>query len=158
MLCFYSENVYDIAYRVVNDDDDGKDINKILRLDDAFCIQYNMSQDDTTCAKHMDPSDITVNICLEKTMDCVGSQVVFYGRQDLKNIDSECNCNDEELADENFSFMVDQMEGYATIHWGHHPHMTLPLRNGRRTNIVLTYCFQDVTKSGVISRTCYLAS
>merc|ERR1712071_685883 len=33
-----------------------KDLHKDLRLDDAFCIHYNMSQKDTTCAKHRDPS------------------------------------------------------------------------------------------------------
>ena len=37
-----------------------------IRLDDAFCVHYNMDQDDTSGAKHMDPSDVTVNMCLEK--------------------------------------------------------------------------------------------
>ena len=45
-----------------------------IRLDDAFCIHYNTSQQDSSGAKHMDPSDITVNMCLEKTDDLVGSE------------------------------------------------------------------------------------
>ncbi|GMH85512.1 hypothetical protein TL16_g10254 [Triparma laevis f. inornata] len=50
-----------------------------IKLDDVFCISYNTSQHDSRCAKHQDPSDITVNICLERTLDLGGSQILFYG-------------------------------------------------------------------------------
>jgi len=119
-------------------------------LDDAFCIQYNMSYDDTTCAKHMDPSDITVNMCFEKSKDVTGSQVVFYGTQQLPSM------NENNIYDEEYEFLVDQKEGYCTIHYGKHPHKTLPLLSGQRTNVILTYCFKDDGQSDALQRTCYL--
>ena len=122
-----------------------------LRLDDAFCVHYNTSQHDSGGAKHMDPSDITVNMCLEKTADVVGSHVLFYGTQPLKNNDVE-----EKKEGDQFRYHVNQVEGIATIHWGHHPHETTPLLDGgRRTNVVLTYCYKDKTRSDVVTRTCY---
>ena len=57
-----------------------------IKLDDAFCIHYNMSQEDTSGAKHMDPSDITLNLCLDKSDDCDGSQVMFYGTKALQSV------------------------------------------------------------------------
>lgn len=119
-----------------------------IRLDDAFCVHYNMSQQDTTGAKHTDPSDITVNMCIENSKDTKGSQVLFHGRQSLEKVRQ----GDEAAPDK---FLVEQLPGYATIHWGIHPHETTALRRGRRTNIVLTYCYTDPNKSDVESRTCY---
>jgi len=55
-----------------------------IRLDDAFCVHYNMDQDDTTGAKHVDPSDITVNMCLQKSKDARGSYVLFHGTKQLQ--------------------------------------------------------------------------
>eukprot|EP00978_Attheya_sp_CCMP212_P027647 scaffold93104_cov42-Attheya_sp.AAC.1 len=128
-----------------------------LQLDDAFCIQYNTAQDDTTCAKHMDPSDVTVNMCLEKTADTTGSHVLFYGTQSpmipSANNNGTTMCSTPETE---FQFLVEQKEAYATIHWGKHSHMTTPLKSGRRTNIILTYCFAD--KSDALNRTCYATS
>jgi hypothetical protein len=125
-----------------------------LRLDDAFCVHYNMDQDDTSGAKHTDPSDITVNICLQKLDDAQGSQVLFYGSKTLENT---ATSNEEhnkggvlpEL------FLVSQEAGYATIHYGDHPHETMSLQKGTRTNIVLTYCYSDPNRSDVETRTCY---
>ena len=122
-----------------------------IRLDDAFCVHYNMSQDDTSGAKHTDPSDITVNMCLEKSEDVQGSQVLFYGTQRLGGVENFA----EKAASDDFKFLVEQIPGYATIHWGHHPHETVRLMKGRRTNIVLTYCFSDASRSDVTMRTCY---
>lgn len=142
-----------------------------LRLDDAFCIHYNTSQDDTSGGKHVDPSDITVNLCLEKTQDVEGSQVLFYGtqqlftpqRMDVNNMDKTEDdaartsvISPKESGD--FSFLVEQEEGYATIHWGHHPHRTMPLTSGRRTNVVLTYCYSDSSRSDAALRCCYTTS
>jgi hypothetical protein len=122
-----------------------------IRLDDAFCVHYNMSQDDTSGAKHTDPSDITVNMCLEKSEDVQGSEVLFYGTQCLVGVENSA----EKAASANFKFLVEQIPGYATIHWGHHPHETTALLKGRRTNIVLTYCYSDASRSDVTMRTCY---
>jgi len=140
-------------------EDQPSDVKECLRLDDAFCIHYNTEQDDTTCAKHMDPSDITVNMCLEKSDDVTGSEVKFYGTQSLQHIKkADENLNKGAGQGEDFSFLVNQEQGYATIHYGCHPHETIPLKRGRRTNIVLTYCYKDESKSGVALRTCYATS
>ena len=122
-----------------------------VRLDDAFCVHYNMSQDDTSGAKHMDPSDITVNMCMKKTNDVEGSFVMFHGTQKLRNVEPKSE-------DPGFCFLVPQEEGYATIHFGNHPHETTPLlKGGQRTNIVLTYCYIDESRSDVNKRSCYFS-
>jgi hypothetical protein len=117
-----------------------------IRLDDAFCIHYNMEQDDTAGAKHTDPSDITVNMCLEKTADTQGSEVLFYGTHSLNGEDADPTIE---------KFLVEQEPGFATIHWGAHPHETMALRSGSRTNIVFTYCYRDSNQSQAHKRTCY---
>mgnify|MGYP003546462509 CR=1 FL=1 len=122
---------------------------KEIRLDDAFCIHYNMTQEDTTGAKHMDPSDITVNLCITKSDDCKGSDVMFHGTKALQGVDSSIETRTD------FCFRVNQEPLYATLHWGSHPHETTRLEKGDRTNIVLTYCFADPSRSDVSSRTCY---
>jgi len=119
-----------------------------IRLDDAFCIHYNTKQADTSGAKHMDPSDITVNLCIDKSEDCEGSHVRFHGTKVLTNVPD----TDEPKPDQ---FLVRQDAGYATIHWGDHLHETTPLKAGRRTNIVLTFWYTDASRSNVASRTCY---
>jgi hypothetical protein len=119
-----------------------------VKLDDAFCIQYNMDQEDTRGAKHMDPSDITVNLCLEKTDDCKGSQVMFYGTEPLQGVQHESKSD-------HFRFLVNQEPGYATLHWGNHSHETTALQHGKRTNIVMTYCYADPSRSDVATRACY---
>jgi hypothetical protein len=44
-------------------------------LDDAFAIHYDDAQSDTTVKKHTDPSDITINLCLNRSADAIGSKV-----------------------------------------------------------------------------------
>jgi hypothetical protein len=123
-----------------------------MRLDDAFCVHYNTDQSITSGSKHMDPSDITVNMCIEKTDDVEGSQVLFHGTKKLEN----SNGDDKDIIDDPTSFIVPQEEGFATIHFGSHPHETLPLiKGGRRTNIILTYCYKDKSRSDVDRRSCY---
>jgi len=61
----------------------------------------------------------------------------------------------EEKAAE-FRFLVPQEKGFATIHFGDHPHETTTLLNGgKRTNVILTYCYVDKSKSDVDKRSCY---
>merc|ERR1711862_234799 len=91
-------------YRNTKEDD--------VYLDDAFCIQYNMTQDDTTCAKHMDPSDITINMCLEKSNDVIGSEVVFYGTQKLVN-NNVINNDQSNLQNKNNKTTTTQNEDYC---------------------------------------------
>jgi hypothetical protein len=126
-----------------------------IQLDDAFCVHYNMSQVDTSGAKHVDPSDITVNLCIEKSDNCRGSQVLFYGTKPLHNRRPNVKLDTAIPSSAPSTFLVNQEMGYATIHWGDHPHETTMLQAGYRTNIVLTYCFTDTTRSDVKKRSCY---
>ena len=59
-----------------------------------------------------------------------------------------------ELVEED-RFLVSQEPGYATIHFGDHPHETTSLRHGSRTNIILTYVYTDPNRSDVATRSCY---
>lgn len=165
----------------LSDEDDGhKILSEELQLDDAFCVHYNMDQDDTTGKKHTDPSDITINLCLQKSKDAEGSYVLFYGTKRLENL-AAANDNSADAAGvEDFGsksaktplhhpnlvanedtavgddrFLVVQEPGYATIHFGDHPHETTALRQGSRTNVVLTYVYTDPSRSDVATRTCY---
>ena len=123
-----------------------------IKLDDAFCIHYNMKQADTSGAKHIDPSDITVNLCLDKSDDCRGSHVLFHGKKTLHGIDNSDHRFETQPPEK---FLVEQEMGYATVHWGDHPHETTILEAGYRTNVILTYCFRDKTRSNVSKRSCY---
>jgi hypothetical protein len=129
-----------------------------LRLDDAFCVHYNMDQHDTSGAKHKDPSDITINMCLHKSKDTEGSYVLFYGTKKLSSTpirNNEANDDDKPQPPLFDRFLVNQKPGYATIHFGDHLHETTPLVRGSRTNIVLTYWYTDTSRSDVATRTCY---
>lgn len=153
----------DDDHRVVVSEENDEDKNSI-RLDDAFCVHYNTSQEDSSGARHMDPSDITVNICLQASDDMEGSQVLFHGTQQLlassisqktkTNIDDDDDDKDNKDSS-SFSFFVPQIPGTATIHWGHHPHQTTSITAGHRTNVILTYCYTDPNRSDVATRTCY---
>ena len=87
-----------------------------------------------------------------KTEDAQGSQVLFYGTRTLENGPIEYQ-QDSSAATTLFS--VSQEPGYATIHFGDHPHETTILKNGKRTNIIMTYCYTDPNRSDVATRTCY---
>jgi hypothetical protein len=78
---------------------------------------------------------------------------MFYGTKKLHNV--ERGTRDDDKDEESFSFLVQQEAGYATIHWGSHPHKTMALQRGKRTNIVITYCYKDSSRSDVSSRSCY---
>jgi hypothetical protein len=140
-----------------------------LKLDDAFGVHYHSLQHDTSGARHQDPSDITINICLHKSTT-QGSHVLFHGTQALQNVQQEQqqNKNDNASTSHLFSFLVEQIPGTATIHYGHHPHETTPiiLVSGdddrddgggcSRTNVILTYWYADGRPSNAdTTRTCY---
>ena len=160
----------------VDENEKSKDHSLDVRLDDAFCVHYNMTQEDTSGAKHTDPSDITVNMCLSTSDDMKGSLVKFYGTESLEEVSPEIvtsevqngitdYCGDGNDVDTTSTtpkrvrtFLVRQEQGCATLHWGHHPHETTPLVAGERTNIILTYCFNDPAKSNAANRSCYFPS
>jgi hypothetical protein len=153
-----------------------KYLSEELQLDDAFCVHYNMDQEDTTGKKHIDPSDITINMCLQKSDETEGSYVLFYGMKKLLNVVDDVDSNDEkeeelqknvdaDVDNDNDNdqknrindnrFYVSQKPGYATIHFGDHTHETTALHHGSRTNIILTYVYTDQNRSDVATRTCY---
>ena len=121
-----------------------------LRLDDAFAIHYSEQHRDTTVNLHTDPSDITVNLCLGRSADLEGSEVLFHGKERLKQGEDDKNTG------EYSRFRVGAIAGYATIHWGRHPHEVTTLVKGSRTNVVLTYVFIDTTKSTAQCAGCYV--
>lgn len=129
---------------------DATSLSRELRLDDAFCVHYNMDQDDTSGAKHMDPSDITINMCLHKAKDTRGSYVLFYGTKQLLQGGTAAAGGADTAR-----FLVPQIPGFATIHFGDHFHETTSLRRGSRTNIILTYLYTDTTRSDASTRNCY---
>lgn len=133
---------------------DAELLSRELRLDDAFCVHYNMDQDDTSGAKHMDPSDITINMCLEKSHDTRGSYVLFHGTKQLQGL-QDSSAGETSSSTTEDQFLVPQIPGYATIHFGDHFHETTHLREGRRTNIILTYLYKDTTRSDASTRSCY---
>ena len=124
-------------------------------LDDVFCINYTMEHADSRVQRHKDPSDITVNINLERSKDMEGSQVLFYGTKRLKGVEvgeenvkveeGEENVKVEEGEEERFK--VDTKLGCVTIHRGDHPHEVTSLEKGERTNIVMTFVYADKSKS-----------
>ena len=129
-------------------------------LDDVFCINYTMEHADSRVQRHKDPSDITVNINLERSEDMEGSQVLFYGTKRLKGVGVEGgvreNVQQEEENVENVEvegggederFKVDTKLGCVTIHRGDHPHEVTSLSKGERTNIVMTFVYVDKSKS-----------
>mmetsp|Transcript_56791 Transcript_56791/g.113835 ORF Transcript_56791/g.113835 Transcript_56791/m.113835 type:complete len:245 (+) Transcript_56791:48-782(+) len=125
-------------------------------LDDAFAIHYNESHCDTRVAKHTDPSDITVNLCLERTEDLEGSQVQFFGAMGLKNKSSVYEGAVDATLIANENFLVNPENGWATVHWGKHPHLVTSLRKGSRTNVVLTYVYADKSRTRLGKSDCFL--
>ena len=112
-----------------------------IELNDAFVISYNETFFDTTVAKHLDPSDITVNVCFENSLDLEGSQILFYGRQEIKGCDEiqddfvedENHSGDDEPSSETIKtssdiFKVSTKVGHCTIHYGYHPRKYKALR------------------------------
>eukprot|EP00531_Pseudo-nitzschia_arenysensis_P007956 CAMPEP_0116129244 /NCGR_PEP_ID=MMETSP0329-20121206/7824_1 /TAXON_ID=697910 /ORGANISM="Pseudo-nitzschia arenysensis, Strain B593" /LENGTH=250 /DNA_ID=CAMNT_0003623505 /DNA_START=88 /DNA_END=840 /DNA_ORIENTATION=+ len=135
---------------------DSSILSRELRLDDAFCVHYNMDQDDTSGAKHVDPSDITVNMCLHKSADTTGSYVLFYGSKQLEGLETATtNDRTNDVESPEHRFLVPQLPGFATLHFGDHPHETTPLHTGSRTNIILTYMYTDTSRTDASTRSCY---
>jgi hypothetical protein len=137
-----------------------------LRLDDAFGVHYNMEQFYTHGDSHYDPSDITINICLDKDISTQGSHVLFHGTKRLHNVvrkdaatttvapQPQSPSSPSSPPPVLSSFLVEQIPGTATIHYGDHLHETTTLLRGSRTNIILTFWYTK-RPSNVATRTCY---
>jgi len=123
--------------------------------------------------RHTDPSDVTVNLCLERSDNLEGSQVLFFGRKTLLGLENEGNagdpCGNEDSKVQSIAagtlteatqeqFLVGAESGWATVHWGAHPHLVTDLRKGQRTNVVLTYCFTEAGRSTAMKGDCFTDS
>lgn len=75
---------------------------------------------------------------------------MFFGKQSLKAKQVE-----EEEIEENVNYLVTSQIGYATIHWGKHPHLVTVLEKGIRTNVIMTLCFKDKSKSKATKSDCF---
>jgi hypothetical protein len=53
------------------------------------------------------------------------------------------------------NYLVTSRIGFATIHWGKHPHLVTPLEKGIRTNVIMTMCFVDKNKSKAMKTDCF---
>lgn len=87
----------------------------------AFSVEYEVGKQ-KSLAKHVDSSDVTLNICLDFEYAFSGGNVVFYeGRKQ--------------------AFTYQHCWGRAIIHRGSFVHRAEPLTDGSRTNLIL-WCAQ----------------
>ena len=138
----------------------GGGLNSLTRAFSTACSHW-----DTTVKKHTDPSDITVNLCLERSPDLAGSQVLFFGRHDLKGakpaapeplkVLGTAATPSQPPPPPPARFLVSPESGWAMVHWGRHPHLVTSLVRGQRTNVVLTYCFVDPARSAAMKTDCF---
>lgn len=82
----------------------------------GFVVDYDVLKQ-RSLAKHEDSSDVTLNLCLSEPDDYEGGELVFYGK--------------------NQTLTVPHKLGRALIHRGSLTHRALPLRHGKRTNMIL---------------------
>jgi hypothetical protein len=91
-------------------------------------------------------------MCLAKSPNCRGSHVVFHGTKELllssssssDSIIDDDHDHENEDRDKSSMFTVEQSPGFATIHWGDHPHETTRMEaGGYRTNIIATFCYRN---------------
>jgi len=141
------------------------DVSCILKM--CLVTYYRML---TQVKRHTDPSDVTVNLCLARSDNLEGSQVLFFGRKTLLGMENVGNsgdsCGIEVSKDESNvatevtkeQFLVGAEAGWATVHWGAHPHLVTALGAGQRTNVVLTYCFTEAGKSTAMKGDCFTDS
>jgi len=118
-----------------------------VEVDDCFVIHYSTRHLDTSLKRHIDPSDVTVNLCL-RAADVEGSAVVFYGRRPLGGPRPPCSVGGGDCAcrrpdDGRLPFCVQPRPGFAMVHYGDQPHETLALTRGERTNCVLTFRYAE---------------
>lgn len=87
----------------------------------SFTIRYEAGGD-RALARHVDSSDVTLNICLEA--ECEGSTLSFFG---VRGTDSHRREN----------VAIVHRAGQAVLHVGRHEHQANPLISGTRTNLII---------------------
>lgn len=97
----------------------------------AFSIQYN--GDDSSLSRHMDESEITLNICL-KNDDRQNSNVFFNGIRDYHDDEGNYINNDK-----NEQVVVDLNQGEAILHVGQAWHGANTIQHGERINLIFWF-------------------
>jgi len=92
----------------------------------AFLADYGEGRD-TDLSLHVDQSEVTLDLCL--TTDFKGGELVFEGRRCFGHLDYPAR------TDELFEYA--HHFGRAVIHAGKNRHRALPIRSGRRAQLVL---------------------
>jgi hypothetical protein len=104
-----------------------------VRCHHAFLSRHSVERQrfDTaaTFKTHRDKSQLTINICLHKTADVVGSGVSFF----TGNSPKDCSIP----GDEYISYRHDHTPGYAVIHDGRQWHRTEPIESGHRGSLIV---------------------
>ena len=93
----------------------------------AFTVAYGQHQD-RKLGRHVDNSEITVNLCLEG--DFKGGELEFQGVRCQKHIDTKTFWKTEH-------FKYIHKAGLAVIHVGNHYHAAFPIVNGSRSGLIL---------------------
>merc|ERR1712194_715631 len=83
---------------------------------------------------HRDDSDVTLNICLERSDDLQGTEVVFHGTEDLNG--PKLNTTPSFMPYDELKSSVNVPQGWVAIHRGCHVHETAPLRQGYRLSVI----------------------
>lgn len=77
---------------------------------------------------HRDKSAITINLCLEKTPDVRGSQVLFFHAPLV---------GQEQPGDDRVALTLEHQIGQVAIHSGTHWHRTVPIEAGERASLIV---------------------
>ena len=86
---------------------------------------------------HVDDSLITINLCLG-VEGFAGSELLFTGHQPTC-LPAITRAQHSLRLPATHEFEVMPRAGHALIHFGRHPHRTVPIRSGERDNWVLWY-------------------
>ncbi|XRB23942.1 2-oxoglutarate and iron-dependent oxygenase domain-containing protein 2 [Pseudoscourfieldia marina] len=93
----------------------------------AFAISYAVGED-VDLDRHMDESEVTVNVCLSDSTEYQGADLYFGSIRDDPN---DRNRHEEEV------WRMAHRAGVAVIHAGQHWHGVDRLTHGRRSNFVV---------------------
>ena len=105
----------------------------------AFLAEYERGGDEDL-GFHVDDSAMTLNLCLGE--DFSGSELYFEGLR--------CDVHRQTWATPGETFEYRHEPGVAILHAGRHRHGVLPLRRGKRRNLIL-WCQSSEAKAAAAS-------
>lgn len=101
-----------------------------LELFTAFAVYYaTQGFCNNSLELHTDNSYLTVNLCL--LSESTGSAVCFDGSKPLEGRPRR--------KQESQQSKVDIPAAWVLLHWGNHPHQTLPIETGERWNVIMWF-------------------